>query len=202
MTCPYVEETWERIEQANNAVDRFPDWTIAERDQMEALADDLNKQLLETEPSRDELLRGIGKSEAPHWQHIFEVDQRAKALGWKRISNTSCPRPLVGKRCKGTLCWCGGMRSGEHGPFGELNDHGATWFDVRRNRQFVLWEPYGARAEYLAELINVAEQEGLQVLHSKRGNCRHPIVKRANLARMRGIESHWLFTRIRQSAGG
>ena len=46
-----VEETWSRIEEANIAAGWFGDWTLAERDQIEALADDLNRQFFDP-PSR------------------------------------------------------------------------------------------------------------------------------------------------------
>jgi hypothetical protein len=46
----YTEDAWTRIEEANLAA-RWPnDWTTAERDQIEALADDLNRELLEPKP--------------------------------------------------------------------------------------------------------------------------------------------------------
>ena len=40
-----VEETWSRINEANIAAGWFGEWTVAERDQIEALADDLNQEL-------------------------------------------------------------------------------------------------------------------------------------------------------------
>jgi hypothetical protein len=39
-------DTWTRIEEANKAAGWPNDWTVAERDQIEALADDLNPELL------------------------------------------------------------------------------------------------------------------------------------------------------------
>jgi hypothetical protein len=39
-------ETWSRIEEANKAAGWPNDWTVAERDQMEALAENLNRELL------------------------------------------------------------------------------------------------------------------------------------------------------------
>jgi len=39
----YTEDAWTRIEQANTAAGWSNDWTVAERDQIEALADDLNR---------------------------------------------------------------------------------------------------------------------------------------------------------------
>ena len=41
-----AQETWSRIEEANIAAGWFGEWTLAERDQIEALADDLNRELL------------------------------------------------------------------------------------------------------------------------------------------------------------
>lgn len=38
-------ETWQRIADANTAAGVDTDWTVAERDQMEAFADDLNRDL-------------------------------------------------------------------------------------------------------------------------------------------------------------
>lgn len=40
-----LDETWQRIDAANKAAGGQVDWTVAERDQMEALADDLNREL-------------------------------------------------------------------------------------------------------------------------------------------------------------
>lgn len=40
-----LNETWQRIAEANAAAGVADDWTVAERDQMEALADDLNREL-------------------------------------------------------------------------------------------------------------------------------------------------------------
>lgn len=42
----YTEDTWTRIEHANAAAGWPTGWTVAERDQIEALADDLNRELL------------------------------------------------------------------------------------------------------------------------------------------------------------
>jgi hypothetical protein len=42
----YTEDTWTRIDEANLAAGWPNDWTVAERDQIEALADDLNRELL------------------------------------------------------------------------------------------------------------------------------------------------------------
>lgn len=40
-----LDDTWERIYQANRAAGVQPNYTVAERDQTEALADDLNQEL-------------------------------------------------------------------------------------------------------------------------------------------------------------
>lgn len=91
-----------------------------------------------------------------------ERDARAAHLGWTYVSDRSCPRRLLGKRCKVSTrrapsdrCWC------ENG----LNVHGGTWRDnpANRNQQFVLWQPYGADGDDLADVIAVARQDGLQV---------------------------------------
>ncbi len=37
------DDTWHRIAAANGGID--PEWSVAERDQMEALADDMNREL-------------------------------------------------------------------------------------------------------------------------------------------------------------
>ena len=84
--------------------------------------------------------------------------RRAEALGWRYISNRSCPLILVGKRClsrrPGTRfdCPCGTIRRGnDHPGYYRLNDHGATWRDEHGTR-FILWEPYGADADDVADL--------------------------------------------------
>lgn len=41
----HPDDTWQRIAEANRAAGVDVDWSVAERDQMEALADDLNRQL-------------------------------------------------------------------------------------------------------------------------------------------------------------
>ena len=48
----YIEDTWNRIEEANLAAGWPNDWTLAERDQIEALAEDLNKELLAAPATR------------------------------------------------------------------------------------------------------------------------------------------------------
>lgn len=162
-----VEETWRRIDQANVAAGWFGEWTVAERDQIEALADELNAELLSkrTEFSSAPRPKTLYDINAAHWQHMREVDERAKAIGWKHVDSSSCPRRLVGKRCRGTKCWCGNGSSGNC--FRDLDDHGATWLCEKHwgphQRKFVLWEPYAARGEYLAEVIRVANEDGLEV---------------------------------------
>jgi hypothetical protein len=161
MGCQHLDETWDRIEAANAAAGMFTDWSAAERDQIEAWADDLNDELLHPKPA---LWSVIHQHEAPHRQHMRDVARRAEVLRWTRLSNRSCPRRLVGKRCKFEKCWCGSARSGDRWRFRALNDHGATWHCKRTERQFVLWEPYQElNVGDLLELTRVAEQDGLQV---------------------------------------
>ena len=160
-----VEETWSRIEEANIAAGWSGDWSLAERDQLEALADEMNLELLtQPVPNASPWLHDVN---AAHRQHMREVAQRAKDVGWQYVDDRSCPRRLVDKRCKGLRCWCGSARTGSHWPFRNLNDHGGTWFCENHwgphQQRFVLWEPYAARGEHVAELVSVAEQDGLQV---------------------------------------
>lgn len=162
MTCPHKEEIWERIDAANVAAGVFRDWTVSERDQMEALADELNDELLGLKPASSDESK-LREARARDRQLLRDLAQRAKALGWKHLNDLSCPRRLVGKRCKGMRCWCGAIRSGAHWPFRELNDHGATWYCRRNGCEFVLWEPYCTRELHLDELIAVAAQDGIQV---------------------------------------
>lgn len=42
------DDTWNRIEACNIAAGWFGEWTVAERDQIEALADDLNREFFES----------------------------------------------------------------------------------------------------------------------------------------------------------
>ncbi|AKK28701.1 hypothetical protein AB431_20770 [Mycobacterium sp. EPa45] len=42
----HLDDTWQRIYEAKQAAGIDVDWTVAERDQMEALADDMNGELL------------------------------------------------------------------------------------------------------------------------------------------------------------
>ena len=93
---------------------------------------------------------------------------RGEALGWTWVSDDACPRRLLGKRCRNgypaktafepcETCWCTRFRLNDR-----LNDHGNTW-EHHRGFRFVLWEPYGAHGDDLAELIAVAKQDGLRV---------------------------------------
>ena len=84
---------------------------------------------------------------------------RVEQLGWTRVINRGynrCPRRLVRTHCRNWYeygaCWC----------CSRLNDHGGTWRD-NRNQRFVLWEPYGADGEELADVIAAARQDGLRV---------------------------------------
>src|SRR6516164_1129445 len=70
-----------------------------------------------------------------YWCAMLE---RAKGRGWKYVDDRSCPRLLVGKRCRNYAnanswgsCWCRTY----------ANDHGYRWKDCEGNK-FVLWEPY------------------------------------------------------------
>jgi hypothetical protein len=93
-------------------------------------------------------------------RHQSEVDQRANELGWKRITvalqDNRCPRRLLRKHCRNEReygdCWCSSR----------LNDHGDTWRNSDGNR-FVLWEPYGAHGEELANVLAAAHEDGLRV---------------------------------------
>ncbi|MCV7317253.1 hypothetical protein H7J77_17095 [Mycolicibacillus parakoreensis] len=88
-------------------------------------------------------------------------EQRAAEIGWTPAQPDfiTCPRHLVGKRCRNdygyALCWCSSR----------LNDHGAMWLDndANRNEQFVLWEPYGADGDELAAIIAAARADGIRV---------------------------------------
>lgn len=93
-----------------------------------------------------------------------ERRERANQLGWTQVSEQRCPRRLVGKHCKDMNCWCGTISSGDTtgSRIRRLNDHGATW-DHHQGFRFVLWEPYGANGDLLAELIALARKDGLLV---------------------------------------
>jgi hypothetical protein len=91
-----------------------------------------------------------------------EREHRARKLGDTYVSDHSCPRKLVGKRCRNNYdygaCWCTDFTDlGRH-----LHDHGATWRS-RHGTLFVLWEPYGADGDVLAELVATARHDGLAV---------------------------------------
>lgn len=83
---------------------------------------------------------------------------RAEQLGWTWVSDHSCPRKLVGRRCRNNYdygtCWC--CKHQHH-----LNDHGATW-RTESGALFVLWEPYHAHSEDLAALAAAAHADGLR----------------------------------------
>ena len=76
----------------------------------------------------------------------------------------SCPRRLVRRHCRRGECWC----------LSHLNDHGATWTVADRSdeplrqvaNRMVVWEPYQANGEDLAEVIAAAERDGLMVMVS------------------------------------
>ena len=93
-----------------------------------------------------------------------ESKARGAGLGWAWVSDQRCPRRLVGKHCKDVNCWCGTISSGDTvgTRMRHLNDHGNTWRD-HQGVNFVLWEPYGADGDELAELVSIARQDGLQV---------------------------------------
>jgi hypothetical protein len=168
--CAYATETWNRIDCADIAVGWPDDWTVAERDQMEALAEDLNRELLSRVSGE---AAGVScepqsfqqQANQAHREHMRQMHSRAAAIGWRYISSNSCPRRLIGKHCKGSKCYCCNGNSGTG--YRNLDDHGGTWFcDWHwgpHGEKFVLWAPYAARGEYVAELIRVAEQDGLQV---------------------------------------
>jgi hypothetical protein len=66
---------------------------------------------------------------------------------------------LVRKHCRNNYqygtCWC----------CSRLNDHAATYRDnpANGNERFVLWEPYGADGDDLADVIAAARADGLRV---------------------------------------
>jgi hypothetical protein len=93
-----------------------------------------------------------------------EWKQRATMLHWTFVSDDRCPRRLVGRHCLDVRCWCGTVSAGDTvgTRLRHLNDHGATWSNGDGKR-FVLWEPYGAECEDLAELIEVAHRDRLRV---------------------------------------
>ena len=95
-----------------------------------------------------------------------EWKQRGTRIGWAFVSDDRCPRRLVGRHCLDEKCWCGTVTAGNGDTVGarmsDLNDHGATWSNGDGKR-FVLWEPYGAHGEDLAELIEIAHRDRLHV---------------------------------------
>lgn len=82
-----------------------------------------------------------------------EHRQRAAALGLRQTSAGSCPRRLAGIRCTGPDCWCASR----------LNDHGRRYRRDRDNRPVVMWEPYDAWPEELAEVFAAASVDRLRV---------------------------------------
>lgn len=83
-------------------------------------------------------------------------DRRAAELGWVHVSDDTCPRLLVGEPCfnekKVGRCFCSFVPTGSGFARNPLNDHGNYWLDSR-GVYFVLWEPYGADGDELANLI-------------------------------------------------
>jgi hypothetical protein len=83
-------------------------------------------------------------------------DRRAAELGWVHVSDDSCPCLLVGEKCMNEYtvgrCWCSYVVSQSGFGRNPLNDHGNTWLD-HKGVMFVLWEPYGADGDELANLI-------------------------------------------------
>lgn len=73
--------------------------------------------------------------------------------GLRHVSNRSCPRLLVRKRCKDEDCWCRTW----------LNDHGNRYQDKRTGQDVIVWEPYSAGGDQLAGILAAADDDGLCV---------------------------------------
>lgn len=82
---------------------------------------------------------------------LAEHPDRIEHYGYRRVSDTRCPRTLVGKRHREIECWCNCR----------LNDHAATY--VRHDRRVVLWEPYDAHPGELVVMFTAARADGLRV---------------------------------------
>ncbi|CAN5120899.1 hypothetical protein BH11ACT1_BH11ACT1_19290 [soil metagenome] len=84
--------------------------------------------------------------------HLDDWTKRQERYGYKRISDSRCPRRLVGKRHLGEQCWCASR----------LNDHAATY--TRHGHRLVLWEPYQGYPEDMADMFAAAHADGLRVI--------------------------------------
>ena len=92
-------------------------------------------------------------------KHRAARQKRLTELCWRELSDDGCPLRLVGRQCLNDRdgyeygdCWC----------CSRLNDPSATYTD-RPGHRFVLWEPYGADGDALAEVIAQARTAGLRV---------------------------------------
>jgi len=84
--------------------------------------------------------------------HQAEHRSRAADLGLRQTGIRSCPRQLAGKQHR-PGCWCSSR----------LNDHGRRYQTVRDGTPVVLWEPYDAAGDELAEVIAAAAVDGITV---------------------------------------
>jgi hypothetical protein len=84
-------------------------------------------------------------------EHLDTWPARMDGHGYTQVSDNRCPRRLVGKRHRDLECWC----------TSRLNDHAATY--RRHGQRLVLWEPYQASAEDLADVFAAALADGLRV---------------------------------------
>jgi len=82
-----------------------------------------------------------------------EHRSRALELGLQQTSTGSCPRRLAGLPHRAGSCWCESR----------LNDHGRRYRCTRDGRPVILWEPYSAGGEDLADVLASATADGLQV---------------------------------------
>lgn len=73
--------------------------------------------------------------------------------GLRLVSDRSCPRLLVGKRCKQDDCWCQSW----------LNNHGNRYERTNTGRDLIMWEPYSADDRRLAEVLTAATADGIDV---------------------------------------
>jgi len=85
-------------------------------------------------------------------------------MGYLNPRSGSCPRRLVGKRCRWNSpngpCWCQTS----------INDHGGTY--TRHGERVVLWEPYAISPRALTAVVEAAEMDGLNVtVHGGSGHA-------------------------------
>ena len=82
-----------------------------------------------------------------------EHRSRALELGLRQTSTGSCPRRLAGLPHRPGSCWCESR----------LNDHGRRYRRTQDDRPVILWEPYSADGEALADVLAAASVDGLHV---------------------------------------